>query len=200
MPSSSFRLSRRGAKAFTCVLDSCGLCLFGQKTKQTKAPEAPKGPAPWTTEEEAWLSKAMVKIPAGTRQRWKEVADYMVQVGKCARRTGKECVSHAEKLKKAELLARSKKSSAAASSTAAANNGTVDAVAAAKAAAVQATATDWTTEQQKRLEAAMAQFPSTMEKKARWKAIADAVEGKTAKECVARVKAIKAQLLAQSKS
>jgi len=135
----------------------------------------------------------MVKVPTGTRRRWQEIADYMVNVGKCARRTGKECVTHAERMKKAELVARATKQSADPAPAG-------DAVAAAKAAAASANSTEWTPEQQKQLEAAMAKYPASMDKKARWTSIAAAVDGKKAKECVARVKEIRAQLMAQTHS
>ena len=42
----------------------------------------------------------------------------------------------------------------------------------------------------------MATYPASMDKKARWKAIANAVTGKSMKQCIARVKAIRKQMLA----
>ena len=58
---------------------------------------------------------------------------------------------------------------------------------------------EWTTEQQRALEAAMAEFKAApMEPKEKWKAIADKVPGRTDKECIKRVKEIKALLAAKS--
>lgn len=53
---------------------------------------------------------------------------------------------------------------------------------------------EWTTEQDAQLQEALAKFPVTMEKNARWSAIADAVQNKSKKECVNRFKAIREAL------
>ena len=67
--------------------------------------------------------------------------------------------------------------------------------------AVAAALAVWSQAQQASLEAAITKFPASngMSKKARWTAIANEVEGKTLKQCVARVKEIRAQALAQKK-
>lgn len=58
---------------------------------------------------------------------------------------------------------------------------------------------EWTSEQQRALEAAMAEFKaSPLEPKEKWKAIAERVPGRTDKECIKRVKEIKALLAAKS--
>ena len=46
------------------------------------------------------------------------------------------------------------------------------------------------------MEAAMKEFPASMATKERWIAIAEKVEGKSAKECFARFKSIVAKLKA----
>lgn len=51
--------------------------------------------------------------------------------------------------------------------------------------------------QQLALKAALSKYPASMDKNERWKAIADDVPGKTKKECIAHVKALKEQLSAQ---
>jgi len=53
---------------------------------------------------------------------------------------------------------------------------------------------DWTTEQDAQLQEALAKFPPTMEKNARWTSIAEAVPGKSKKQCVQRFKAIREAL------
>lgn len=60
------------------------------------------------------------------------------------------------------------------------------------AAANEAGAAVWTAQQQAALEAALKQFPSSMDKQERWRSIAAAVEGKTKKQCVARFKELRA--------
>ena len=54
---------------------------------------------------------------------------------------------------------------------------------------------EWTHEQQQALEAAMKHHKSsTLEAKEKWKAIAEMVPGKSDKECIKRLKEIKAML------
>ena len=63
-----------------------------------------------------------------------------------------------------------------------------------------ADAEGWTNSQQSAMEAAMKKFPGTMPAKERWIAIAELVEGKTAKDCFARFKSIVAKLKAESQN
>lgn len=56
---------------------------------------------------------------------------------------------------------------------------------------VDVAAGDWTQEQQDALEAALKAYPPTLDKAVRWKSIADSVPGKSKKECVSRVKALR---------
>lgn len=55
----------------------------------------------------------------------------------------------------------------------------------------------WTDAQDRALEGALAEYPSTMDKNERWMAIAAAVPGRSKKECVARFKGIRQALLQQ---
>lgn len=48
---------------------------------------------------------------------------------------------------------------------------------------------------QAKLEAALAKYPSSMDKNERWKAIATAVGTKNKKQCVARFKVLREQIL-----
>ena len=54
----------------------------------------------------------------------------------------------------------------------------------------------WTAAQQTALEKALRDFPASMEKNERWKAIAGAVPGKSKKECIARFKEVRERVLA----
>ena len=53
----------------------------------------------------------------------------------------------------------------------------------------------WTTEQQAALLASLKKHPSSMEKNERWKAISGDVDGKSKKDCYARFKEIRAELI-----
>eukprot|EP00960_Hanusia_phi_P040407 754433-Hanusia_phi.AAC.1 len=57
----------------------------------------------------------------------------------------------------------------------------------------------WTPEEQRLLEAAMKQFPSTMEASERWASIASKVPGRTKKECIERFKEVKKALQASQR-
>jgi len=52
----------------------------------------------------------------------------------------------------------------------------------------------WSAAQQKQLEGALRKFPSSLEKNERWTKIANAVDGKSKRECVARFKELRAGL------
>jgi hypothetical protein len=57
----------------------------------------------------------------------------------------------------------------------------------------------WTPEEQTKLEAALAKYPASMDKNERWKAIAAAVGSKNKKQCVARFKVLREQILKAKK-
>ena len=58
----------------------------------------------------------------------------------------------------------------------------------------------WTPEQQTALEAALKKYPASLDKNERWKLIAEAVPGKTKKQCVARFKDIREKVKASVNS
>lgn len=49
----------------------------------------------------------------------------------------------------------------------------------------------WSAAQQAALQKALRDFPASMDKNERWKSIADAVPGKSKKECIARFKEVR---------
>lgn len=85
-----------------------------------------------------------------------------------------------EEAAKAAATAAAPEPAAATPPTAPAQNGA--------GAGAAAGAVPWTPMQQEALEAALVKYPGTMEKNARWNAIANAVPGRTKKECVMRYK------------
>ena len=58
----------------------------------------------------------------------------------------------------------------------------------------------WSQAQQQQLEAALGRYPMGMDKAVRWGKIADAVVGKTKKQCTERYKFIKTQLQNKKKA
>jgi len=54
----------------------------------------------------------------------------------------------------------------------------------------------WTPTQHAALQAALKKYPASMDKNERWKAIAEAVPGKSKKDCILRFKEIREKVLA----
>ena len=69
----------------------------------------------------------------------------------------------------------------------------------AKAAGAGLLMTEWTSAQQKALERAIGLVPKDLPPAERWQKIADMVQGRTAKECVARYKQI-VQMMKEKKA
>ncbi|EKX43149.1 hypothetical protein GUITHDRAFT_73325 [Guillardia theta CCMP2712] len=121
----------------------------------------------WSREEMDLLHKALIRYPAGTSERWTKIAQSI------GTRSDAECQRKCHELK---------------------NNFSANA-AGMSVDADPAAESDWSVEQQRALEAAMAEFKSsTLEAKEKWKAIAEKVPGKSDKDCIRRVKEIKAML------
>lgn len=172
----------------------------------------------WSRDEVDALHKALVKYPSGTQERWDKIAAFIVS------RSAAECQRKCAELKSnfsadaagmsvnAQLeFERSKaeagkghgsrsgagKKTSGTSVTSVREDGR-DAAAQLKEMQLDGAAggeEEWTGEQQRALEAAMAHHKSsTLDPKEKWKAIAEMVPGKTDKECIKRVKEIKAML------
>ena len=216
----------------------------------------------WSVLELSLLSKAVAKFPAGTRNRWQTIADYVNTVGhNSILRSADECIHKAKtvgeedrraastqafatysailhnKGKSTEIhdkdapapephaafstsaatataaaapapaaaapasaaapTSKKKSPSASASSASAASSAHVPSVPApAPAPAVDPEMGVWSPEDQKLLEAALRTYPATLDKVERWTKIAAAVPGKTKKQCAARFKFLREQVLA----
>lgn len=178
---------------------------FVNDVKQRQNPQKKVAPVPakenkkvllnkWTEEEIALLTKGVLKYPAGMGSRWEKITDMIGgtktihEVTAMAKelsiknvRGEKNIMNTMEDLMKEktaskEMPADSKLASA---DTKAGSGPALE---------------EWSQAQQKALEVAMKQFPATMDKKERWTKIAEAIPGKTAKQCIDRVKEIKEKL------
>lgn len=197
-----------------------------RRTEEVRArEEAARNRPDWGVDELAQLSKMIKKHPGGTHKRWEVIADEVNAGGFGNDRSARECIDMAQQLKTrgAELMKvgdtrvefeRHRATLAKDPAKVAAMESHEDPVAAAEAAyKLQGSAsggaggtkaadppappsTEWSQQQQAALETALRKFPATMEKNERWKAIAGDVPGKNKKECVQRVKALRAAVLA----
>jgi len=176
----------------------------------------------WSKEDIALLTKAIVRFPPGTARRWEVIADF------CGNRKQKDVIKKAQELKnkrelelqmnrEAEERKNEERKAMLANATAAAAQANAAAAAPQRAAkgkkkplskpasedAPASEAVDaegWTSTQQTQMEAAMKKFPGSMPAKERWIAIAELVEGKTAKDCFTRFKSIVAKLKSDGKN
>ena len=150
-----------------------------QKEQQPKKNGAKAKPPPWSDEELSMLAKAIKKFPAGARQRWEGIADYVsTQLRLTRPRTKDECIQKYHDLQstpKAEVMAKR-----------ATEQPTTK-----RATEQPPTSSDWTQDQQKDLERGLAKYPPTLEANERWKLIASEVNGKTKRECVERYKELR---------
>jgi DnaJ family protein C protein 2 len=154
-----------------------------QAKDQAKREEKQNKKREWTKEEFALLAKALNKFPGGTPDRWKTIAIFMgdgyeskdiIEMAKII--SQKKALITAGKgvmKKEPEKIIRSK--------------GGRD-----EEKKEQKEDDGWNDEQQKQLEGALKKYPKTLPPKERWGGIASEVEGKTAKECLARFKYISA--------
>ena len=166
----------------------------------------------WTEDEITLLTKGIIKYPAGLGTRWSKIQEYIGgsktvhQVTEMAKELSIKNVRGENNIKAAMEEAINLKNSATpktpetntgspAKTTATSTpNGVQPAPVPAVIGGENGAIPEWSQAQQKALEVAMKQFPATMEKKERWTKIAEVVTGKTAKECIDRVKDIKEKL------
>jgi DnaJ homolog subfamily C member 2 len=153
----------------------------------------------WSDEEIALLTKGILKYPAGIGGRWEKITDLIGgsktihEVTAMAKdlsiknvRGEKNILNTMEEAIKEKNTASTKQKSLHANSEPLPS----------KEEKQPATPSpqDWSQTQQKQLEAALKKYPATLDKKERWTKISEAVEGKSAKECLDRVKEIKEKL------
>jgi len=186
-----------------------------EKEELEKKKNALKGDE-WSAEELSTLAKALKKFPGGTRKRWESVAEYVNL--NCSQHEGKnrtkeqcvervkemgkemqhkretEVVSSSDAFKQTQRNVKTKterKAGKVSESESLNNNNEAGGDAIAEVV--------WSEEEHGQLEAALKANPATMEKNERWRKISAAVQTKSKKECVARYKYIRAQILAKKK-
>jgi len=140
------------------------------------------------------LVKAANLFPAGTNARWRNVAEY---VSNHAAVIGGNPKTEKEVIKQVKALTLVDANSAPASQIKESGLITNSATVNASDESASTGADAWTAEQQKQLESALKNTPSSDPN--RWEKIATTVEGKTKKECVKRYKEL-AELVKQNQS
>jgi len=145
----------------------------------------------WTREEITLLTKAILKYPAGMGSRWEQIAKFiggkksvqavtqMVTDLKCKNLKGPDAIMRQIEKMVSENEAKNAKIEEKKAEIKEDGPKTVE----------------WTQEEQNLLQKAMKEFPASMEAGERWGKIAEKVGGgKTKKDCLNRVKEIKAKM------
>lgn len=161
----------------------------------------------WTAEEELMLQKAIVRYPPGAGKRWQKIADMINTVGD---KTTKEVIRRAKERsykketgtsasfdqykkavgRKKETLERTKPNDPSS------HGWELESRIQGQEKKKAPVTLEWTADQQFQFEQALKTVPKGSD---RWNKIAEAVEGKTKKDCVRRFKEIRARILAQKK-
>ncbi|XP_076806773.1 dnaJ homolog subfamily C member 2-like [Clavelina lepadiformis] len=154
--------------------------------KSKSATNGSKVTCDWSYEDLQLLVKAVNLFPAGTTDRWQVVAKYLNTHSSLKGRSGRECLARAKNLKESDLKAEAnqkafekyqEKHSAEVKTLGPSDNDITKRFDASKT---------WTSEEQKRLEQALKTYPTSTEQ--RWEKIAEAVTGRSKKECMLRYK------------
>lgn len=195
---------------------------FRKATEDAAHKAGGKPKVAWTTDELSTLAKAIKKHPGGTHKRWDVIAEEVNALELGNERTAQECIAQNAQLQNrgaqgitddsqafnqfqkvlgkkvgtapADPVEAARAAAAAAPSTGA---GAGTPAAATETAAAKPAEAVWTPEEQVALEAALKKYPASMDKNERWRSIAEAVPGKTKKDCVVRYKQIVATLKAK---
>jgi ribosomal protein L12E/L44/L45/RPP1/RPP2 len=160
----------------------------------------------WSVPELSMLAKFCAKFPGGVQNRWEVIAEAMT--GQGFERTADECVSKSHHMGDEERKKANAESFQVYASTLAQKGNMLESPVEhpdslphfddAKDRNSTTTPSEWTPQQQAALEQALKTYPSTVDKHERWQNIADAVDGKNVKECIARFTEIREKIL-QSK-
>lgn len=129
----------------------------------------------WSEDDLHLLTQGMNKFPAGLKNRWKYITDYFE-----GRFEFKEVIQKGQKVMNQKSLVQAGRD--------------VYKEQKEEPKKPEPTQYDWSEEQQKALEGGLKKFRKSLPPKERWTSIAGVVEGKTAKECLARYKHVVAML------
>ena len=147
----------------------------------------------WTADELQLLTRGMQKFPVGTYKRW-EVIQGLIG----GSRTVPQIIEMSKRVASQKVIepavmvgSRKHAETAAAPDVDYERQAAVKAEPAAPVVESKTVGNEWSAQQQKQLEDAMKQYPATLAAAERWALIADAVEGKTKNQCVARFKYIR---------
>jgi len=137
----------------------------------------------WTLAQQLMLEDALMEFPKSMEKhaRWRAIASRVE--GKSKRQVIERFASLRKALREAQSAARAEFEKQEAELVAQRES--------------EVEAIEWSDEQQAALDAALAEFPATMDKNERWKSIAKAVPGKSKRECVERFKELRQKLLDQ---
>ena len=168
------------------------------------AERAARAMRPWTKKELAALAKGVKKYPRGGANRWSTIATFVNNLCKQEEgpRSKEECIEQYGILSKERMAGGDGSGEGAAAAAAAAaalagGGGAGSDAAAAGEAAAGADPAPWTDEENLALQKLLAKYPASMDKNARWTAIAKGLPGRTKKDCVQRFKAIRLALKAK---
>lgn len=186
-----------------------------EEKKKLKAKQDAKVVAEWSPDELSSLAKALKKYPGGVRKRWELVAEYVninVSQAEGKDRTKDQCLKKVEELgksmqtKKDENIVGNKQAfedlqkKVKARTARPENSNPEKAAITPPAPEAENIPAEWSQEEQSKLEAALKQYPASLEKNERWRKISAAVPTRSKKECVTRYKYLRAQVLAKKKA
>jgi DnaJ family protein C protein 2 len=149
--------------------------------------------AAWEPAETAALIKAVNLYPGGSLSRWEKIAEYVADHGHGQQRSPKECIVQSKSVISVGAADRFAMQQTKSSESKAAE---------AVKEAEPVSKSDWTAEQQQKLEAGLKKFPAAEFKanpQKRWENVAQMVPGKDKKAVKERVKALQ-ELLAKKNS
>lgn len=191
------RMARKAKERRQAQLDGGGSSSISSSGSSSTASSSP-----WTEEELSLLSKATVKFPPGSRNRWYSISNYINAAGVSpVLRDEHECAKTATAMKSRTGAGGRKQQhgqKTPGTATAASSSSSGDAAPAPNTAGSNNNGSKaWTEKEQRLLESGLKKFGAIPDAKEKWRSIAAEIPGRSAKECLARFKAVRAELLSR---